>query len=158
MTKKICISGYYGFDNFGDEIILKILTENIKKFNFDTEITVFSVSPEKTSKNLKVKSIHSFSLLKILKTLISSDILISGGGSLLQDSTSAKSLIYYLLIIFLAEIFRKKVIIFAQGIGPINNKILFNITMNLLKNAYYITLRDTNSLNILKTSGINAKI
>ncbi len=158
MTKKICISGYYGFDNFGDEIILKILTENIKKFNFDTEITVFSTSPEKTSKNLNVKSVYSFSLLKIFKTLISSDILISGGGSLLQDSTSSKSLIYYLLIIFLAEIFRKKVIIFAQGIGPINNKILRNITMSLLKNAYYITLRDINSINMLKTRGINSKI
>ena len=42
MTKKYCISGYYGFDNFGDETILKILVENLKKF--DSQITVFSSS------------------------------------------------------------------------------------------------------------------
>ena len=54
MTKKYCISGYYGFDNFGDETILKILVENLKKI--DSEITVFSSNPLKTSKDLKVNS------------------------------------------------------------------------------------------------------
>lgn len=42
MTKKICISGYYGFDNFGDETILNVLTENLKQFSCNPEITVFS--------------------------------------------------------------------------------------------------------------------
>ena len=60
MTKKICISGYYGFDNFGDETILKILTEHIKNYKCDTEITVFSAFPEKTAENLKVKCVNSF--------------------------------------------------------------------------------------------------
>ena len=30
MNKRVCISGYYGFDNFGDEAILKTLVENLK--------------------------------------------------------------------------------------------------------------------------------
>ncbi len=158
MTKKICISGYYGFDNFGDETILKILTEHIKNYKCDTEITVFSASPEKTAENLKVKCINSFSVFKVVKAIMSCDTLISGGGSLLQDSTSAKSLIYYLLILFLAVLFGKKIVIFAQGIGPIKNKTLSFITMTLLKKADYITLRDENSLNLLKKNGINAKI
>ena len=158
MTKRVCISGYYGFDNFGDETILKILTENIKNFKYNTEITVFSSSPEKTAENLKVKCVNSFSVFKVVKAIISCDTLISGGGSLLQDSTSAKSLIYYLLILSLAVIFKKRIIIFAQGIGPIKNKALSFITMRILKKADYITLRDENSLNLLKKNGINAKI
>ncbi len=158
MTKRVCISGYYGFDNFGDETILKILTENIKNFKYDTEITVFSSSPEKTAENLKVKCVNSFSVFKVVKAIISCDTLISGGGSLLQDSTSAKSLIYYLLILSLAVIFKKRIIIFAQGIGPIKHKALSFITMRILKKADYITLRDENSLNLLKKNGINAKI
>ena len=156
MTKKYCISGYYGFDNFGDETILKILVENLKKF--DSQITVFSSNPLKTSKNLDVNSVKSFDLKGVIKSLKSSDCLISGGGSLLQDVTSKKSLIYYLGVIFLAQLFKKKTIIFAQGIGPINDNFLQKITKILLKKADYISVRDEKSLALLNTWGINANL
>lgn len=156
MTKKYCISGYYGFDNFGDETILKILVENLKKF--DSQVTVFSSNPLKTSKNLEVDSVKSFDLKGVIKSLKSSNCLISGGGSLLQDVTSKKSLIYYLGVIFLAQLFKKKTIIFAQGIGPINDKFLQKITKILLKKADYISVRDEKSLALLNTWGINANL
>ena len=156
MTKKYCISGYYGFDNFGDETILKILVENLKKF--DSQITVFSSNPLKTSKNLEVNSVKSFDLKGVIKSLKASDCLVSGGGSLLQDVTSKKSLIYYLGVIFLAQLFKKKTIIFAQGIGPINDNFLQKITKILLKKADYISVRDEKSLALLNTWGINANL
>lgn len=156
MTKKICISGYYGFDNFGDELILKVLIENIKSFSFPTKTTVFSSNPIKTSKELGVNSVKSFDIYKIIKTIIKSDCLISGGGSLLQDTTSAKSLIYYLFILGFAQLLKKKTIIFAQGIGPINNKFLAKLTALILKKANYITVRDDNSLKLLENWNIKA--
>lgn len=156
MSKKVAISGYYGFDNFGDETILKILVENIKSFKAPFEITVFSSNPDKTSSSLKVNSIQSFNIKKVIKTLINSDYLISGGGSLLQDVTSLRSLIYYLGIIGIAEFFRKKVIIFAQGIGPVNNKVFALLTANLLRKAALVTVRDDNSLDLLNKWNINA--
>lgn len=156
MTKKVCISGYYGFDNFGDETILKILVENIKKFNNPPSITVFSSNPNKTENNLNVNCVYSFNLKHIIKSIITSDCLISGGGSLLQDVTSSKSLIYYLAILTIAQIFRKKTIIFAQGIGPINNKKLEKLTAFILKRASYVTVRDNKSLALLQNWGINA--
>ena len=95
---KIAISGYYGFDNFGDDALLSVLVESLK--NSGTEdITVFSKNPVSTKKFYKVKSCYSFDIFSLLKTLIKCDFLISGGGSLLQDSTSVKSLIYYLGVI-----------------------------------------------------------
>lgn len=156
MTKKICISGYYGFDNFGDEAILKTLVENLKKFENKPNITVFSSNPQKTSAELEVNSVYSFSIKDIVKSLFNCDYLISGGGSLLQDTTSAKSLVYYLGIIFLAQIFRKKSIIFAQGIGPIKNNFLEKITAFVLRKAKYITVRDEKSINWLQKWDINA--
>ncbi|MBQ9246098.1 polysaccharide pyruvyl transferase CsaB [bacterium] len=158
MTKKICISGYYGFDNFGDETILNVLVQNLKQFKQVSDITVFSSNPQKTATGLDVKSIKSFDIKSVIKEIAASDCLISGGGSLLQDKTSAKSLIYYLLLIVIAQLFKKKTIIFAQGIGPINNKFLNYLTINVLKRASYITVRDNNSLNLLKRNGINAQI
>ncbi len=158
MTKKICISGYYGFDNFGDETILKILTDNLKTINPVPEITVFSSSPEKTSQALGIKSVNSFKIKEVIKAIKSSDCLISGGGSLLQDATSIKSLIYYLFIIITAQLFRKKTIIFAQGLGPISNIFFAKATYFVLKHCSYITIRDEKSYNLLKSNKIEAKI
>ena len=156
MTKQVCISGYYGFNNFGDETILEILIKNLKKFDNSTHITVFSSNPEKTSKELSVNSVYSFNIKELIKTIYKSDCLISRGGSLLQHSTSKKRLIYYLFVIFTAHFFKKNVIIFAQGIGPINNKILNKLTLTAIKKARYITVRDNNSLKLLEGKGINA--
>ena len=131
MTKKVVISGYYGADNFGDEAILETLIQRLKKLG--SEITVLSTNPEKTTKTHNVNSIKSFAFSKVKKALKQSDILISGGGSLLQDATSVKSLFYYLWVIFTAQFYKKDVIIFAQGIGPISNKIGEFFTKKLLK-------------------------
>ena len=115
---KYIVSGYIGFDNFGDEAIAHVLTEKLKKDGAE-KITLISSKPDKTQ---TIYSVDSCGMLNFLKPLIESDILISGGGSLLQDVTSLKSLMYYLFVILTALFFRKKVIIYSQGIGPINSK------------------------------------
>ena len=153
MTKNIVISGYYGSDNFGDEMILKVLIDKLKQF--DVNITVLSLNPEKTKALHKVNAVKSFDILKVIFTILKSDILISGGGSLLQDSTSLKSLFYYLFVIKIAEFFHKKVMIFAQGIGPIKNKFGEIFCKQLLKKANCVTVRDDKSLFLLRSWGIN---
>lgn len=154
MTKKVVISGYYGYDNFGDEAILSVLIDYLKQKN--CEITVLSHNPQKTSKNYAINSVKNFNLLSVFFTLLNSNILISGGGSLLQDVTSKKSLMYYSLIIFLAQLLGKKVIIFAQGIGPLLSNFSKNLVLNLLKKCSLVTVRDTNSLNLLLNNDIQA--
>ena len=152
-TKYIAISGYYGFDNFGDEAILSVLVNELKKNNFD--ITVFSKNPQKTAAKRKVNSVYTFDLKKVINTLKNCNVLISGGGSLLQDVTSIKSLFYYLFVILCAEFLKKDVIIFAQGIGPINNMIGRFLTKFALKKCKYITVRDEKSLFSLRSWNLN---
>lgn len=154
--KRAILSGYYGFDNFGDEAILNVLATNLKSNNID--VTVISKNPDKTAKTLSVNSVYTFSIPDILKGLKKSDVLISGGGSLLQDATSFKSLLYYLFIIMAAQIYKKKVIIFAQGIGPIRNPIGKLLTKNLLKKCSYVSVRDEKSLFRVRGWGINAEL
>ena len=158
MTKKICISGYYGFNNFGDETILKILIDNLKQTDNNIEINVFSSNPEQTKQNYNVNSSQTFDLKEVIKKIKACDCLISGGGSLLQDVTSIKSLIYYLTVLAFAQLFRKKTIIFAQGIGPINNKFLAKLTAFILKNASFVSVRDNNSFELLKSWGIKSTL
>lgn len=153
---KVLISGYYGFKNFGDEAILSVLVSHLKEIGAD--ITVFSSDTEYTCKNYSVKSVNSFDMLNVLKEIQKTDVLISGGGSLLQDVTSLKSLVYYSLIIAIALLFNKKVIIFAQGIGPINNKFAQFIVKNLLKQCSYVTVRDENSFNLLNKWNVKSEL
>lgn len=152
----VVISGYYGFKNFGDEAILSILNDHFKKLG--AKITVITSNPEYTQKKDTVETVKTFDIKNIIKVLNNSDVLVSGGGSLLQDVTSIKSLIYYSFIIFLALIMRKKVLIFAQGIGPLNSKISQFIVKNLLKHASFVSVRDEKSLKLLTDWKINAKL
>lgn len=154
--KKILISGYYGFDNFGDEAILGVLCEKMKELKHD--VHVLSKNPKKTSMQYRVDSSKTFDVLNVISRIKNCDTLISGGGSLLQDATSLKSLLYYLFVINTALFFKKKVIIFAQGIGPINNKIGELFTRLTLKKCSLITVRDEKSLFLLRGWGINANL
>lgn len=151
---KYVISGYIGFDNFGDEAICGVLTKYLKD-NGLKDITVISLNPEKTSRLYGVKSCK---MLGFLKPVLKSDILISGGGSLLQDITSLKSLLYYLAVIITALIFNKKVIIFAQGFTPFRTKTGEFLTKFVLKKCHKITVRDEVSKNLLEEMGIASEL
>ena len=154
---KIAISGYYGFKNFGDEAILDVLITHLKCIGAD-DITVFSSDIDYTVEKYNVSAVKRFDIKNVIKTIKNCDVLISGGGSLLQDVTSLKSLIYYASIIALGLLFNKKVIIFAQGIGPLKSFTAKFIVKNLLKYCSLVTVRDENSLQIMKDFGINAEL
>ena len=156
MTKKVVISGYYGYGNFGDEAILYTLIQKLKEF--DADITVISGNPRFTTVNYYVKAVKNFSFSQVASVIRQSEVLISGGGSLLQDVTSLKSLLYYLWVIWLGIKYKKEVIIFAQGIGPVNNPAAAILTRQLLKRCSYVSVRDENSLNLLKKWGVDAQL
>ena len=153
---KVVISGYYGFKNFGDETILSILCKHLKGLNAD--VTVLSGDVEYTYLKDDVKAVNRFNLLQVLNVIRECDVLISGGGSLLQDVTSFSSLIYYLFILAVGIIFNKKIIIFAQGIGPLRRNISKVLVKNLLKHCSYISVRDEKSLKLLSEWGVSSDL
>ncbi len=156
MSKKVVISGYYGFKNFGDELILSILTQHLK--NLDADITVFSVSPEFTKQTYGVKTARTFNPLDVIKTIAATDVLISGGGSLFQDATSLKSVIYYAFVLGLAQLFGKKTIIFAQGVGPLYHPLSRFLVKHLFRRCDVVSVRDEKSLSLLQNWGIKAEL
>lgn len=155
--KRFVLSGYFGFKNFGDEAILSVIVQKLKQYNH--RITVISSDPKYTMGKFKhIRSVYTFSLADIIGAIYKSNCLISGGGSLLQDTTSLKSLLYYLFVIFTALMLRKKVIIFAQGIGPIKNPIGKFLTAVLLKHCTYVSVRDEKSRDLLNSWGVKADL
>lgn len=153
---KILISGYYGFNNIGDESILRAVIASLQSKLSDIDITVLSKNPESTEERYGVKSVNRKSITSILKAVKQCDILISGGGSLLQDVTSKRSILYYLLIMWLAIFLRKKVFIYSQGIGPILSKVNRRLTAWTLQHADGIVVRDKASKELLVEIGLRA--
>ncbi len=152
--KKILISGYYGFDNFGDEAILGVLINHLR----GNDITVLSSNPEKTGRTHNVNSLNSFNPKLIVERLPKFDMLISGGGSLLQNVTSNKSLFYYCGLINIMASLKKDVVIFAQGIGPVKGFWGKLIVKSALKKCKYISVRDEKSQELLKSWGIESNL
>lgn len=159
INKRVLLSGYYGFDNSGDDAILKAIVKDLKMQDKDIDITVLSKDPEKTMENYNVNAVKRFNLKEVFNAIKSTSLLISGGGSLLQDVTSTRSLWYYLMIMYLSKFHKKKIMVYANGIGPINKKFNRNLAKNILNKVDLITLRDQDSKRYLEDMGVkNDKI
>ncbi len=154
-NKEILISGYYGFKNSGDDALLKAIIEDIKRYKDSPNIVVLSANPRETMNYYKVKAISRLNPFKIVKHMKSADMLISGGGTLIQDRTSTKSLWYYLMIISLALKCKVKVMLYSNGIGPLEKKSNIKRTRKILNKAQLITLRDEQSYKTLRDIGVD---
>jgi len=138
VIKKILLAGYFGYGNFGDELLAEIFKKRLpKNFKADTA--------QKMARNPLV------TLSKILKN----DALVFPGGSVFQDETSLKSVFFYILTIFFALICGKKVFLLDQGF-EITNKFVLKVLKLALKKVKMISVRDKTSLALLKSIGINA--
>ncbi len=141
----VMISGYYGFHNSGDDSILSSIISNLRYKCPNISITVLSKNPQETAKIHGVDAIGRFSVWQIASALRRTKLLISGGGSLLQDVTSSASLYYYLAVMRLAKLCGAKVMLYANGIGPISKKRNIRCVKNIVNKTDLVTLREKNS-------------
>ena len=110
---KVLVSGYYGSGNLGDEALLAGMLSGLP----GAQVTVLSGQPDATRALHNVGAAHR---LTGLGALLTHDALLSGGGGLLQDKTSSRSLRYYLGVISLAKRLGKRVVVYAQSVGPLS--------------------------------------
>lgn len=151
---RVLISGYYGFNNIGDESILRTVLLNLRENFDDLDITILSHNPQDTTEKYGVHAVERMSLPKVLKAIRNCDLLIFGGGSLLQDVTSNSSIFYYLFVIRMALLFNKKVLLYSQGVGPIRSTFNRRLTARYLKKVDEIAVRDEASAKLLTDIGV----
>ena len=150
----IIISGYYGFDNSGDDAILQAIIDDLRSIKNDVRIAVLSKNPAATKAAYGVDSINRFNVFDVIKTMKKSKLFLNGGGNLIQDVTSTRSLSYYLGSIFLAKALGLKVMLYANGIGPVTKKSNRYLTSKIINTVDMITLREEASKQELKALGI----
>lgn len=151
---KIALSGYYGFDNAGDEALLLAISSSIKRLAANSEFVVFSGCPAQTMRLHKMRAVNYMNPCSLIRELRTSDLLISGGGSIFQDVTSSRSLLYYISVVALARLFKKPVVFYAQGVGPINRPFNRWLLGKVANRVNLITLRDEASRKFLQRIGV----
>jgi polysaccharide pyruvyl transferase CsaB len=153
--KHILISGYYGFNNIGDEAVLGGLLTGLREGIPDVEPVVLSGDPAQTAALHGVTAIPRMSRQTIRTELRRADLLISGGGSLLQDVTSFRSPLYYLGVLWLAQRMQVPTMMCAQGVGPLDSPINRFLARRILNRVRAITVRDEGSAEFLRALGVD---
>lgn len=151
---RILISGYYGFDNLGDDTVLFGIMSSLQKREPDAEIVVLSNQPERTEALFGVKAVNRWNFAVIFRELMRCDMLVMGGGSLLQDVTGGKSILYYLGIAQLAYLLKKPIVFYGQGIGPISKSLSEKLIRQVVNRVDLITVRDPKSREDLLSYGV----
>jgi len=152
--RRLLISGYYGFKNAGDEAILDAFVQSMKDLPCPVRVTVLSNTPEETARKHGTPAVYRFNVLSVLRALRRADVLVSGGGSLLQDKSSTRSIIYYLSIIRLAKWMRKPVMLYANGIGPVDKPRNRRRVKRVISRVDVLTLREESSREELLCIGV----
>lgn len=155
MTKRrIVLSGYYGFNNAGDEAVLSALVQLIRENIADTDIVALSADPAATAERLGIRAVNRWDKAAVKRELGGAALFCSGGGSLLQDVTSVRSVYYYAAQIRLAQKLNVPTMVLAQGLGPLNTRMGRWLAAGALKHCRLLSWRDEKSARLAADLGL----
>ena len=157
MRPAAVICGYYGYGNAGDRAMMFALVDGLRRAREAAPLCIMSAQPRKTARECVVDSVNRYNVFAVRRRIKQAGALIFGGGNLLQDQTSRRSLWYYLFIINMAKRLGAKVIVYANGIGPLGKESIGKVT-RALACADYVSLRDAASYNFCIRHGIAATL
>ncbi len=166
LANHIVIVGYYGFNNTGDEAILSAMIHDLRQVISELNITVVCGDPQQTKHIHRVNAVAWTDIREIKKVIQSCDLVILGGGGLFHDywgvntssvlTTEHIGIAFYYGISLLASIYRKPLMLYAVGVGPIITDEGRQYVRAIARNSTLITVRDPDSKTILISFGIPA--
>lgn len=152
----IMLNGYYGAGNFGDDIILLSIINSIREAGIQEEISVIAINKEKLPKLPEnVTTIKRSEKQELIEKMKECNMLITGGGGIFQDYSGFnmdrhilkrdKGIDFYTIPMEIAYLMEKPIMLYAVGVGPINNTQYKRFFEIILKWADVITVRDKTS-------------
>ncbi len=165
-TNRVLIAGYYGHGNLGDEAILHVLLEELRRLLPDLRATVVSGEPEATSETYDVQAVHERDVPALIDAAEAADLILVGGGGLFHDyqgvdEATLLSRWHWGLTLFaafpvLATIFRKPLMLAAVGVGPLRSEAGRRYTRLAFDRADAATVRDAGSRALVGEIGADA--
>lgn len=168
---KVLIAGWFGAGNMGDEAILLSEIFSLKSRIEEGEFYILSFGYGRTKrltatipevkKILRIGSIHnilSSDFRGILRAFKEVDIVIIGGGGLFQDIYNRYPVPFFTALSLLARFYRKLLVLYCVGIGPINTLIGKRLCKLVVESADMVSVRDSESRDLLKDFGVMKEI
>jgi hypothetical protein len=162
---KVFASGCFGFGNLGDEAYPLLLEQWLAQIAPEAHLTVNTYDEKLTRAIVDVKTTHAMDHRAVSDAIGESDLVLLGGGGLFQDyepvdpATIVRFPTYghlgYTQITLLAKAFDVPLLIWANGIGPLDTPAGRQITKMAFENADFISLRDDASAQLLREIGVN---
>ncbi len=161
---RVFLSGYYGFKNLGDELLLYKVIKDIEKIFPSTLFLIWTSDPSFTEDFLKefnIKGIYRFNIEETVSAVKNSDVVVLGGGGLIQQYYGIRvedlfrnfgfHIPSYVIPSLLARIFNKKVFYWCLGHGPVATEEGLAFSRWFYSLADVITLRDAFSYQAVKS-------
>ena len=166
-SKFIFLVGYFGFGNTGDEAILSAMLAHFRGQRSDLHFVVASGDPEQTTAAHGVVAIRWTDIAAIYHSVESADLVVIGGGGLFHDywgldpdsllTSRHWGITYYAGPALLARLYRKPLMLFGVGVGPLYSAYGKELTRRAAMGATAITVRDGESKRLLEQLGVPAQ-
>jgi len=154
---RILVLGYYGFGNFGDELILSAVQDELTSIECEAMFVVNEPGQYTSPVCPRHTLVDRHNLAAMRAALRTCDYVMLGGGGLIQDVTSWQSSLYYLGIPLLAALNKKGILSYAQGIGPVRRPWIRRLMRTVFGRMSLIDVRDDASRDSLLASGIRTQ-
>lgn len=153
--KTVVVSGYYGFNNSGDEAILAAFCQLLTPYGI--RLKVLCTSPYHQIPGCEFEAIGRLDLPAIIQALRSADLFISGGGGLFQDVTGLGSVPYYGGLLWLAQRLGVPTMVLGQGLGPLRLAPNRWLVKQIFKGVNALSVRDPDSFEMLRQMQLPAQ-
>lgn len=153
-TKRIGLVGYYGNLNFGDDIIYLQLIQEINSLTNKNAEFCFFGGPY--FRDIEENIYSSYEILPMCghfwKKLLKCDLVVFAGGGLFHSF--GRTIYLYCAFIIILKLFRKKILFYSVGIGPLKGfpRFLFLFCSRLIHKQ---SVRDRESLNYSPHAKLN---
>ena len=139
----LCVGGYAGCGNLGDDAILTGFLEGLWRRGVAPDtVTVLSGKPWRDAHRFGVRCVGRKNPFGVLLALLRADVFVSGGGTLLQNRTGKRSLLYYLWLLRLARLCGCRTVALG-GLGPLSGGRARRAVRKELDACAAILLRDS---------------
>lgn len=164
---RVLIGGVgYGLGNVGDEGILEGIVQDIRSLIPMADITALTWSPEATANLLGVSAVRT-RIQSVVEQVARSDVVICGGASIIAEYYDRHASIteklksypgYPLTLVTLAKMLRKKVMVYAVGVEPIESPWFKQWVARSLNLVDAFTVRDEASKQLLGGWGDSSRV